>query len=54
MRKYYIEFEADGEYGNGEIRYWFKKPTVRSVTKDLQEHFETDNVVINLFRKGGR
>ena len=54
MRTYYVEFQVDGGYGSTEIIYWFRKPTVASVKKQLQDDFDTDDVVINLFRKGRR
>ena len=54
MRKYYVEVQVDGGYGNGIVKYWFKKPTVAGIKKQLQDDFDTDDVVINLFRKGRR
>ena len=55
MRKYYVEFQVDGKYYlSAEISYWFTKPTVASFKKQVQDDFDTDDVVINLFRKGRR
>ena len=54
MRKYYVEFQVDGGRCSAEISYWFTKPNVAGITKQLQDDFDTDDVVINLFRKGRR
>ena len=55
MRTYYVEFQVDGDYYiSAVISYWFNKPTVESFKKQLQDDFDTDDVVINLFRKGRR